>query len=109
MAKQKSSANRRDAKLPASWLDDDGDTPVIEEYARRLDTFIEAMADGQIEEHELEAQETRLVRLMKEIEPQLEPALHAKITELLCELTAYDLMQFMRSLHAARPKREFRG
>ena len=46
---------------------------------------------------------------MKEIEPQLEPAMHDKITQLLCELTAYDMMQVMNMMQAARPTTKFRG
>ena len=46
---------------------------------------------------------------MQEVEPLLEPDLHAKVTRLLCELTAYDLMQVMHSLHHSRPKTVFQG
>jgi hypothetical protein len=67
------------------------------------------MADGIVDKAELKAQEARLVALMKEIEPGLDDALHEKITHLLCELTAYDLMQMMHALQVARPKTEFRG
>jgi hypothetical protein len=35
--------------------------------------------------------------------------LHAKVTELLCELTAYDIMQFAHSLQEAKPRSQFRG
>ena len=58
---------------------------------------------------EVAAQENRLVALMEEIEPQLDPALHAKVTDLLCELTVYDFMQAMVSLEKSRPKTAFRG
>jgi len=67
------------------------------------------MADGKIETRELEAQQTRLVKLMKELEPQLNDELHAKVTQMLVELTAYDLMKVLHSMHAARPKTVFRG
>jgi hypothetical protein len=49
------------------------------------------------------------VKLMKEIEPKLDPTLHAKVTELLCELTAYDMMQAFNLLQQSRPKTAFRG
>jgi hypothetical protein len=49
------------------------------------------------------------VKLMKEIEPQLEPKLHERVTELLCELTAYDLMQSLHMMQSARPATTFRG
>jgi hypothetical protein len=67
------------------------------------------MADGRIDASELEAQQARLVKLMKEIEPKLNDELHAKVTQLLVELTAYDLMKVLHSMHAARPKTVFRG
>ena len=47
--------------------------------------------------------------LMKEVEPELDDALHAKVTRLLCELTAYNVMQTLHSLQSARPKSTFRG
>jgi hypothetical protein len=104
MAKKKSSTTLR-----LAWLDDTTDSPLIEKYARQLDSFIETMADGIVEPSELKAQERRLTKLMKEIEPQLDDALHAKVTQLLCELTAYDLMQTIAAMQACRPKTTFRG
>lgn len=103
MAKKKSTTER------LSWFDEKTHAPLIEKYARQLDSFIETMADGKVEPSELKAQEKRLTTLMKEIEPQLDDALHAKVTELLCELTAYDLMQTVAAMQAARPKTVFRG
>ena len=102
--KQPAAAGRR-----SLWLDDEAKTPIIDRYARQLGSFLEAMADGAVDAAELKRQETRLVRLMKEVEPQLDDALHAKVTRLLCELTAYDLMQIAHSLHMARPKTIFHG
>jgi len=92
-----------------SWLDATSHRPLIDEYARHLTSFMEAMADGRIEESELATQEGRLVRLMKDIEPQLSDTLHEKITRLLCELTAYDLMQMLHSMQENRPRTTFHG
>lgn len=89
-----------------SWLDDATQTPLIDEYTQKLTTFIQAMADGKIDANELTEQERRLVELMKQIEPRLDDALHAQITQLLCELTAYNVMQALFSLQDARPKTE---
>ncbi len=93
----------------SSWLDDASSTPQIAQYAQRLDTFIGALADGRVDDAELAAQEARLAALMREIEPQLSDDLHAKVTQLLCELTAYDVMQMMHSMNAARGQRRFVG
>src|SRR5664279_2298606 len=93
----------------SSWLDAKSETPLIEEQARRLNSFVEALADGHVDASEVAAQEARLVAAMKEVEPLLEPALHEKVTKLLCELTAYDLMNVLHAMGASRPKTKFRG
>jgi hypothetical protein len=91
------------------WFDEKSKEPLIEDYARRLDSFVQTMADGVVEDRELKEQEERLVALMKELEPLLDDNLHGKVTRLLCELTAYDIMQMLHSLQQARPKTTFRG
>ncbi len=91
-----------------SWLDDEGGM-AIDAQARKLETYIEALADGVVSGAELEAQEARVVALMKEIEPKLDDTLHAQVTELLCELTAFDIMNLLHSVQAARVKTKFRG
>jgi polyhydroxyalkanoate synthesis regulator phasin len=97
------------AAKPSSWFDADSGASLIAEQAKKLDSFVAAVADGKITDDELKTQESRLVTLMKEIEPQLDPNLHRRVTELLCELTAYDLMQVFNLMQAARPKTVFRG
>lgn len=97
------------AQSASAWFDETSHAPLIAEKAQRAQSFLAAMADGKIDASELQAQESRLVQLMQEIEPQLSPALHARVTELLCELTVYDLMQAFHSLQEARPKSVFRG
>jgi hypothetical protein len=64
---------------------------------------MDAMADGRIDDGELRAQEQRLVAAMKEVESELSPAQHAKVTRLLCELTAFNIMQTLNSLQSSRP------
>ena len=103
------SAKKSSTTSKSSWLDETSSTPVIEAEARRLDTFLQAVADGNVDSAELKQQEQRLVALMKEVEPLLEGDLHAKVTQLLCELTAYNLMQVMNSMYESRPKTKFRG
>lgn len=91
------------------WFDEHSQTPMIDQHARKLTTFVDALADGRIDEQEFKSQEKRVYLLLKEIEPQLDDALHAKVTELLCELTAYDLMQMLREMQQKRPQTKFRG
>jgi len=95
------------AKTP--WFDDSTDTPLIAEYARKLDSFLDAIADSRVETRELDAQEKRVVALMKEVEPLLSPEAHEKVTRLLCEVTAYDLMQALHMAGHARSQTKFRG
>ena len=95
------------AKTP--WFDDASDTPLIAEYARKLDSFLDAIADSLVESRELEAQEKRVVALMKEVEPLLSPEAHDKVTRLLCEVTAYDLMNMLHMAGRARPRTRFQG
>jgi len=92
-----------------SWLDDKAQAPLIDGYVQKLTTFVDAMADGRIDDKELQAQEQRLTTLMKEVEPALNDAQHAQVTKLLCELTAYNVMQTLHSLDQARPHATFRG
>jgi hypothetical protein len=93
----------------SSWFDEGSNMPMIAEQARKLDSFLEAIEDGKVTDQELKTQEARLVKLMKEIEPKLDPQQHAKVTELLCELTAYDMMQVFNMMQKSRPKTAFRG
>ena len=92
-----------------SWLDSSTDAPLINKYTEELSTFIEAMADGKVDAPELAEQEARLLKLMKDVEPQLDDALHGSVTQLLCELTAYNIMHTLASLEEARPKTTFHG
>jgi hypothetical protein len=91
-----------------SWLDDTS-APQIHAQAEKLGTFLEAMADGRVDDRELKQQEERLVALMKKVEPALGDELHADVTQLLCELTAYNIMHTVHNLAGARPRARFRG
>jgi hypothetical protein len=102
------SSNPTPAKR-TNWFDDKTQAPVIDQYARKMTTFLEVLADGKVDDREIKAQEARVVDLMKEIEPKLDDALHGKVTALLCELTAYDLMQTFYQMQQARPRTVFRG
>ena len=91
------------------WFDATSDSPLLAEYARKLDSFLDVVADGRVDAKELEEQEKRLVNLMKQVEPLLSPEAHEKVTELLCEVTAYDLMNTFHMAGKARPRVKFRG
>ena len=91
------------------WLDPTTETPLVDDYAQRLGTFLEAMADGRIDAEELRAQEARVAALMKSVEPKLDDALHEEVTHLLCELSAYNIMHTMHQLMESAPRTKFRG
>jgi hypothetical protein len=91
------------------WLDETTDTPLIDHYVQRLGSFLDAMADGRIEAHELKEQEARVVALMKTVEPALSPELHEQVTHLLCELSAYNIMNTIHQIVEKQPKTRFRG
>jgi hypothetical protein len=93
----------------SAWFDDEAHATLISDKATQLDSFVNAMADGQVTDVELKSQEERVMKLMKEIEPQLDSKLHARVTELLCELTAYDMMQVLNTMQQTRPVTKFRG
>ncbi|MCX7421779.1 MAG: hypothetical protein NT013_19830 [Planctomycetia bacterium] len=98
-----------DSPVRQSWLDDKSQTTLIDDYTQKLVTFMEAISDGHVDDAELAAQEQRLVERMNEVEPSLDDALHDKVTRLLCELTAFNVMQTLHSLQANRPQTKFLG
>lgn len=92
-----------------SWLDAKAETTMIDDYAKNMESFVDAMADGRIDENELENQQQRLVELMKQVEPTLDDDTHQQITQLLCEMSALSTMQTLHALWESRPKSTFRG
>ena len=92
-----------------SWLDDKAKTTLIDDYARQLGSFIEALSDGVLDASEVQSQEQRVVDLMQEIEPQLDDEMHEQVTRLLCEMSALSVMQVLHELYEARPKTVFKG
>lgn len=87
-----------------SWIDPDTNDPLIDDYAKQLQSFMRAFQDGVVSDKEISDQEARLVDLMKEVEADLDDEMHAKVTRLLCELTAYDIMQFTHQMQEARAR-----
>lgn len=84
------------------WFDESTNYPNIDEQVAKLDSFAEAMADGIIEKQELERQQVALVAVMKEVEGLLSDEQHSKVTHLLVELSAYNVMRTLHELHAQR-------
>ena len=91
-----------------SWFDDKAEHPAIQEQVSKLESFTTALADGVVSREELQGQEQRLMSAMKALEPALSDDLHAKVTNVLVELTAYDVMRLLHELQSER-MRAFRA
>ena len=90
-----------------SWFDEDEAHPVVLESVSKLESFTSALADGVVEKSELAGQEQRLVAAMKYLEVELNDELHAKVTNVLVELTAYNVMRLLHELHSERARLVF--
>lgn len=84
--------------MRASWFDDNAKHPIIEDKLQKLESFTSALADGVVTKQELDGQEQRLVAAMKGVEGDLNDAQHAKVTSLLVELSAYNVMRLLHEL-----------
>jgi hypothetical protein len=88
-----------------SWFDETTNMPVIDEQVHKLSTFVDAMADGVIDDAELEKQQSSVVSAMKAVEGTLDDKQHANVTRLMIELSAYNIMRLLHELHQTRPER----
>lgn len=91
-----------------SWFDEKAEHPLVQEQVTKLESFTAAMADGVVSKQEVEGQERRLVAAMKKLEPELDDDLHAKVTTVLVELTAYNVMRLLHELQAERARMAFK-
>lgn len=90
----------------ASWINDDNHH-LIEEHVQQLEHFTKSLADGQVDAGELAKQEDNLVNAMKAAEADLSDEQHEKVTKVLAELTAYNVMNVLHSLAAERARQAF--
>lgn len=90
-----------------SWFDDKAEHEAIQERVSKLDSFTSALADGVVSKQELSGQEHRLVSAMKTVEAELSDDLHAKVTTVLVELTAYNVMRLLHELQSERNRIAF--
>ena len=88
----------------ASWFDDKAEHPAIQERVMKLDSFTSALEDGVVSQRELDGQEQRLVAAMKKVEGELSDELHAKVTTILVEMTAYNVMRLLHELQTQRSR-----
>ena len=90
-----------------SWFDDKAEHPAIQERVSKLESFTSALADGVVSKQELAGQEQRLVAAMKKVEADLSDDAHAKVTTVLVELTAYNVMRLLHELQSERARMTF--
>jgi predicted transcriptional regulator len=90
-----------------SWFDDKAEHPLIEEQVQKLESFTSALADGVVSKQELSGQEQRLMAAMKKVEGELNDDVHAKVTTLLVELSAYNVMRLLNELQTERARMAF--
>jgi len=93
----------------ASWFDDRTEVPLIHDKIEKLESFTSALADGVVSRQELALQEERLGKAMKTLEGELSDELHAKVTTVLVELSAYNVMRLLHELHTERARIAFGG
>jgi hypothetical protein len=91
----------------ASWFDERTEHPTLHERVEKLESFTSAMADGVVDKKELDAQEKRLMAAMKTLEPALSDDLHAQVTNVMIELTAYNVMRLLHELQAEHARVAF--
>ena len=89
------------------WFDDRAEHPTLHERVEKLESFTTAMADGVVDRKELDGQEQRLTAAMKSLEPKLSDELHAQVTSVMIELTAYNVMRLLHELQAERARTAF--
>ena len=90
-----------------NWFDEKAEHPVIQEQVEKLASFTDALADGVVSQQEVTAQEQRLVAAMKTVERELSDDAHAKVTNVLVELSAYNVMRLLHELQAERVRMAF--
>ena len=90
-----------------SWFDDKAKQPLIDAQVQKLESFTSALADGMVSKQELTSQEQRLMEAMKKVEGELSDDLHSKVTALLVEMSAYNVMRLLHELQTERARMAF--
>jgi predicted transcriptional regulator len=90
-----------------SWFDDKAEHPIIQEQVSKLQSFTSALEDGVVSTQELKGQEQRVVAAMKKVEGELNDDLHSKVTTMLVEMSAYNVMRLLHELQVERTRMAF--
>jgi hypothetical protein len=84
------------------WLDEDTNAPSLEERALKLKHFMDSMADGVIDQEELTTQSEAVASAMRAVQDDLTDEQHAKVTDILVEMTAFNIMKTLHELAVSR-------
>jgi hypothetical protein len=74
------------------WFDPESNRILFNQYIDRLESWMQAMADGVITPDEVDRQAERVAGLLRDLEPKLSDELHAEVTNLLYELAVFNEM-----------------
>lgn len=85
-----------------NWLDENTDVPALEEHVAKLQHFTDSMADGIIDDEELNKQNEALATAMRAVQDDLTDEQHKKVTTLLVETMAFSIMSTLHGLAASR-------
>jgi hypothetical protein len=91
----------------ASWFDGKLEYQIIQDRATKLASFTSALEDGVVSKQELDSQEQRLTAAMKQVEDLLTDEMHEKVTTLLVEMSAYNVMRLLHELQSERARLAF--
>lgn len=78
------------------WFDGKGIDLLRDEFLETHEGWQSYIADGQITAGEILEQETRIVQMLREIEPLIEDSVHEKLTKVLLE---YEVLVNMALVH----------
>jgi predicted transcriptional regulator len=90
-----------------SWFDGKMEYQIIQDRVTKLASFTSALEDGVVSKQELDGQEQRLMAAMKQVEGQLNDDQHEKVTALLVEMSAYNVMRLLHELQSERARLAF--
>lgn len=79
--------------LRKSWFDEEHGLAQLAAYFQRMESWQQAIADGKITPEEIRAQGSRVIALLKEVEPLVSDTERQQITETLYEMAVLQAMQ----------------
>jgi hypothetical protein len=82
----------------AGWFDPNTNELEFSGYFDKMESWQRALADGKVEAAEVRAQAERVAGLLKDLEPKLDDALHARVTQVLYELAVLYGMQALAEM-----------